>query len=62
MTEESTSPKSVGAVTAGSGGDRSVADRVPSNEATDRVSSKPEAIIMEISVRRRTAMKVLADR
>lgn len=62
MTEESISPKSVGAVTAGSGRDRSVADRVPSNQATHPVSSESEAIIREVSVRRRTAMKVLADR
>lgn len=62
MTDKSTSPKSVGVVTAGSGGDRSVADRAPSNEATHPVSSESEAIIREVSVRRRTALKVLADR
>ena len=62
MTEERTRPKSGGSVTAGSGRDRSVADRVSSNRATHPVSSESEAIIREVSLRRRTAMKVLADR
>lgn len=62
MTDDSTSPKSAGAVTAGSGGDHSVADRVPSNYVAQPVSSESEAIIKEVSVRRRTALKVLADR
>ena len=61
MTEK-TNPESAGAATAGSGESRSVADRVSSDRPTRAVSSKSEAIIKEVSVRRSTAMKVLADR
>ena len=62
MTDEKTSPKSVGAVTVGSGEGRSVTDRGPSHQSAPLVSSRSEATIKEVSVRRRTAIKVLADR
>ena len=62
MTDEKTNPKSDGAVTVGSGKGRSVTDRGPSHQSAPPVSSKSEAIIKEISVRRRTAIRVLADR
>ena len=62
MADEKTSPKSARAVTVGSGEGRSVTDRGPSHQSAHPVSSKSEAIIKEVSVRRRTAIKVLADR
>ena len=62
MTKENTHPKRVGIVT-GSDDDRSGADRGASGHVVHRpVSKESEAIIKEISVRRRTAMKVLANR
>ena len=62
MTEENTSPKSASAVTAEPGEDRSDTDPGPSHQAARPASSKSEEIIKEVSVRRRTAIKVLADR
>ena len=62
MTHKKTSPKATGAVTEGSGKGRSGKDRGPSNQSARPVSSKSEAIIKEVSVRRRAAIKVLADR
>ena len=62
MTEKNTSPKPASAVTERSGEGRSVKGRVPSHQPSRPVSSKSEAIIREISVRRREAIKVLADR
>lgn len=62
MTDEKTSPKSAGAVTVGSGEARSDADRGPSHQSGRPVSSKSEAIIKEVSVRRRVAIKILAKR
>ena len=47
MTDEKTSPKSVGAVTVGSGEGRSVTDRGPSHQSAPLVSSRSEAIIKE---------------
>ena len=63
MTKDNTRSKSTGAVTGGSDKDRSATDRRASGHVAHRpVSRKSEAIIREISVRRRTAMKVLANR
>ena len=62
MTDETTSPTSASAVTAESGKCRSHKDRGTSHQSAHPVSSKSEAIIKEVSVRRRTAIKVLADR
>lgn len=62
MSKEKANPKSGGPVTVGSDARRSSADRVPSEQSARPVSSTSEAIIKEVSVRRRTAMKVLADR
>jgi len=62
MTKENKRPKPAGAVT-GSDNDRSGTDRGASGHVPHRpVSKESEAIIKEISVRRRTAMKVLANR
>ena len=62
MTKENKRPKPAGVVT-GSDKDRSGTDRAASDHvAHGTVSKESEAIIKEISVRRRTAMKVLADR
>lgn len=62
MTKENKRPKPASVVT-GSDKDRSDTDRGASGHAVHRpVSKESEAIIKEISVRRRTAMKVLADR
>lgn len=63
MTKEYTGPKPTGAVTGGSDKNRSVADRGTSAHMTERPASKrSEAIIKEVSVRRHTAMKILANR
>ena len=63
MTQENTGPKPTGAATGGSEKNRSVTDRGTSGHVGQRpVSKKSEAIIREVSVRRRTAMKVLANR
>lgn len=62
MTAENTSPKSASTVAVKSGEGRSVTDRASSGQSAHPVSSESEAIIKEVSVRRRTAMKVLADR
>lgn len=63
MTKENTGPKPTGAVTGGSEKNRSVTDRGTSRHVAERpVSKKTEAIIKEVSVRRRTAMKILANR
>ena len=62
MTKENTGPKPTRAVT-GSDKNRSATERGTSGHVGQRpVSEKSEAIIREISVRRRTAMKVLANR
>lgn len=62
MTKENTRPKPASVVT-GSDKDRSGADLGASSHVAHRpISKESEAIIKEISVRRRTAMKVLADR
>lgn len=64
MTKENTGPEHAGAVTSGSAKNRSATDRGTSSgqPAHHLVSKKSEAIIKEVSVRRRTAMKILADR
>ncbi len=76
MTKENTDPKPTGAVTGGSEenvevswpegaltANCSATDRGTSGHVEQRpVSKKSEAIIREVSVRRRTAMKVLANR
>lgn len=63
MTQENAGPKPTGAATGGSEKNRSVTDRGTSGHAGQRpVSRKSEEIIREVSVRRRTAMKVLANR
>ena len=63
MTKDNTSSKPGGAVTGGSDKDRSAADRrAAGNGAHRHVSRKSEAIIREVSVRRRAAMKALANR
>lgn len=63
MTKENTGPKPASAVTGGSDEDRSATDRRTSGHVAHRpVSRESEAIIKEVSVRRRTAMKVLANR
>ena len=63
MTKENTGPKPTRAVTGGSDENRSATDRGTSSHVGQRpVSKKSEAIIREVSVRRRTAMKVLANR
>ena len=64
MTKENTGPKHAGAVTRGSAKKRSATDRgTSSRHATHHpVSKKSAAIIKEVSVRRRTAMKILASR
>ena len=63
MTKENTSPKPTGGVTGGSEENRSVTDRRTSGNVAERpVSKRVEAIIKEVSVRRRTAMKILANR
>ena len=63
MTKDKTGSKPSGAVTGGSDKDRSATDRRASNYVAHRhVSKRSEAIIRAVSVRRRTAMKVLANR
>ena len=63
MTKDKTGSKPRDAVTGGSEEDRSATDRHASTHVAHRtVSKKSEAIIREVSVRRRTAMKVLANR
>ena len=63
MTKDKTDSRPTGAATGGSDKDRSVTNRRASGHVAHRpVSRKSEAIIREVSVRRRTAMKVLANR
>lgn len=64
MTKEKTGPEHAGAETGGPPENRSATDRGTSaRHVADRmVSKKSEAIIKEVSVRRRKAMKILADR
>lgn len=63
MTKENTNSLSADAVTIGSDQNRSESDRSQSGHvAQTPVSRESEAIIKEVSVRRRTAMKVLANR
>ena len=64
MTKENTGPGQAGAETGGSAKNRSATVRGTSSRhaAQNTVSEKSAAIIKEISVRRRKAMKVLADR
>ena len=63
MTRENTGPKPTSSVTGGSAKNRSATDRGTSGHVAKRpVSKESEAIIKEVSVRRRTAMKVLANR
>ena len=63
MTKENPGPKPTRAVTGGSDKNRTATDRGTSSHVGQRpVSKKSEAIIREVSVRRRTAMKVLANR
>ncbi len=62
MTRENTGPESGGAVTGGPDKSRSDADHGTSRHTTHPVSKRSEAIIKEVSVRRRTAMQVLANR
>ena len=62
MSKKHTSPKPPGPLADGPDKSGSVADRDTSRHATRPVSRKSEAIIREVSVRRRTAMKNLANR
>ena len=64
MTTENTDPEHAGTVAGGSAKNRSAAERgTPSRHAAHRtVSKQSEAIIKEVSVRRRTAMTILANR
>ena len=62
MTKENTGPESGGPATGGPDKARSDTDHSTSHHATRPVSKQSEAIIKEVSVRRRTAMKVLANR
>lgn len=63
MTKKNTDPKPAGAATGGSEKNRSASDPGTSGHVGERsVSKESEAIIKEVSVRRRTAMKVLANR
>ena len=64
MTKEKTGPEHASAETGGPAENRSATDHgTSSRHAADRmVSKKSEAIIKEVSVRRRKAMKILADR
>ena len=63
MTKDNTGSKPRDAVTGESEEDRSATDgRASSHAAHPHVSRKSEEIIREISVRRSTAMKVLANR
>lgn len=63
MTKENKGPKPAGALTGGSEKHRSAADPGTSGHVAERpVSKQSEAIIKEVSVRRRTAMKILASR
>ena len=63
MTKDKKGSKPGGAVTGGWDEDPSAKDRRAAGHGAHRhVSKKSEAIIREVSVRRRTAMKVLADR
>ena len=63
MTKERTCPKPDSAVTDGSEENRSVANlRTSGHVAQNPVSEKSQAIIKEVSVRRRTAIEILANR
>lgn len=62
MTKENTKPESRGSVTGGRGKGHSNSDDNTFRHATRPLSKQSEAIIKEVSVRRRTAMKVLANR
>ena len=63
MTKDKTGSKPRDAVTGGSDKDCSATDRRAAGHVAHRpVSEKSEAIIREVSVRRRTTMKVLANR
>lgn len=62
MAAQDIGPRSGAAVTGGPDEGRPAADEGTSDRAARPVSRKSEAIIREVSVRRRTAMKVLADR
>ena len=63
MTKEVTGPEPGGTLTGGPDNkDRSDADHGTSRHPTHPVSRRSEAVIKEVSVRRRTAMKVLANR
>jgi len=61
MTKENPGPKPTGAVTTNTEKNRSATD-TSGHVAQRPVSKQSEAIIKDISVRRRTAMKVLANR
>ena len=63
MTKDNTNSKPRDAVAGGSEEDRPATDRHASSRVPhSHVSEKSEAIIREVSVRRRTAMKILANR
>ena len=63
MTTERTRPKPDSAVTDGSDQNRSVANLgTTGHGAEDPVSEKSQAIIKEVSVRRRKAIEILANR
>ena len=63
MTKERTRPKPDIAVSDGSDENRSAANLDTSgHEAQNPVSEKSQAIIKEVSVRRRTAIEILANR
>ena len=63
MTKERTRPKPDSAVSDGSDENRSAASLATSRQvARSSVSEESEAIIKEISVRRRTAIEILANR
>ena len=62
MSKKHTSPKPPSPVTGGPEKGDSGTHRDTFHHATRPVSRKSEAIIKEVSVRRRTAMKVLANR
>ena len=61
MTQENSGPES-GPMTGGADKARPNAEDSSSRQATRPVSKQSEAIIKEVSVRRRTAMKILASR
>lgn len=63
MTKELTRPKPGDAVTHGSDSNRSAASPGASgNGAEDPLSEKSKAIIRDVSVRRRKAIEILANR